>query len=237
MRAAQGEPMTARCPAWLRLAADRRTYELISDRADIVRQIFADLAAGLGMYSIATRLNKSGVPAFVGNNGWHRSYIAKTLANRAVLGEFQPHIKIDEDRVPDGEPITNYFPPIIPEELFTKPSTEDPKESPAGLALVGKVPAIPTYSPGWRGARTASRRSRSRTKDRAAEAAAISFAATHSGAAAAKRHGGAIRISRLHSLHLLKSLTSKASSTQTRMPKSESGLRANWQRCRANCRQ
>ena len=118
MRAAQGEPMTARCPAWLRLSADRRTYELVPDRADIVRQIFADSAAGLGMYSIATRLNKAGVPAFVGKNGWHRSYIAKTLANRAVLGEFQPHIKIDGNRVPDGEPITNYFPAIIPEQVF-----------------------------------------------------------------------------------------------------------------------
>ena len=118
VRAAQGQPMTARCPAWLRLTADRKTYELIPDRADIVRQIFADSAAGLGMYSIATRLNKAGVPAFVGKNGWHRSYIAKTLANRAVLGEFQPHIKFDGNRIPDGEPITNYFPAIVPEQVF-----------------------------------------------------------------------------------------------------------------------
>ena len=118
MRAAQGEPMTARCPAWLRLSADRRTYELMPDRAEIVRQIFANSAAGLGMYSIATRLNEAGVQAFVGKNGWHRSYIAKTLANRAVLGEFQPHILIDGNRVPDGEPITNYFPAIITEQIF-----------------------------------------------------------------------------------------------------------------------
>jgi DNA invertase Pin-like site-specific DNA recombinase len=117
-RAAQGQPMTARCPAWLRLTTDRRTYELILDRAELVRQIFADSATGLGMYSIATRLNKAGVPAFVGKNGWHRSYIAKTLANRAVLGEFQPHVKIDGDRVPEGEPIAEYFPAIVSEELF-----------------------------------------------------------------------------------------------------------------------
>jgi DNA invertase Pin-like site-specific DNA recombinase len=117
-RAAQGLPMTARCPAWLRLAADKRSYELIPERVEIVRQIFADSASGLGMYSIATRLNKAGVPAFVGKNGWHRSYIAKTLANRAVLGEFQPHVKLDGNRVPDGEPITNYFPGIIPEQVF-----------------------------------------------------------------------------------------------------------------------
>lgn len=118
VRASLGQPMTARCPAWLRLASDRKTYEIVPDRAEIVRQIFADSAAGLGMYSIATRLNKAGVPAFVGKNGWHRSYVAKTLANRAVLGEFQPHVKLDGSRVAEGEPITGYFPAVVAEELF-----------------------------------------------------------------------------------------------------------------------
>jgi Recombinase zinc beta ribbon domain/Recombinase len=70
------------------------------------------------MYSIATRLNRAGVPAFVGKSGWHRSYLAKTLENRAVLGEFQPHVKVDGKRIPEGEPIAGYFPAIISEELF-----------------------------------------------------------------------------------------------------------------------
>jgi DNA invertase Pin-like site-specific DNA recombinase len=117
-KASQGQPMTARCPAWLRLAADRRCYEPIPERVEIVCQIFADSAAGLGMYSIASRLNKAGVPAFVGKKGWHRSYLAKTLQNRAVLGEFQPHVKVEARRIPDGEPIASYFPAIISEELF-----------------------------------------------------------------------------------------------------------------------
>ncbi|MEZ0058109.1 DNA invertase Pin-like site-specific DNA recombinase [Bradyrhizobium elkanii] len=117
-KAAEGQPMTARCPAWLRLSVDRRSYELIPERVEIVRQIFADSAAGLGMYSITTRLNRAGVPAFEGKNGWHRSYLAKTLENRAVLGEFQPHVKVDGKRVPEGEPIEGYYPAIISEELF-----------------------------------------------------------------------------------------------------------------------
>jgi DNA invertase Pin-like site-specific DNA recombinase len=117
-KASEGEPMTARCPAWLRLSPDRRTYELIPERVEIIRQIFADSASGLGMYSIATRLNKAGVSAFVGKNGWHRSYLAKTLKNRAVLGEFQPHVTADGKRVPEGEPIAGYYPAIISEELF-----------------------------------------------------------------------------------------------------------------------
>jgi DNA invertase Pin-like site-specific DNA recombinase len=117
-KAAEGVPMTARCPAWLRLSSGQRSYELIPERVEIVRRIFADTADGLGMFSVARRLNEAGIPAFKGQNGWHRSYIAKTLANRAVLGEFRPHALIDGRRVPQGDPIAGYYPAIVPEELF-----------------------------------------------------------------------------------------------------------------------
>ena len=117
-KAVDGIPMTARCPAWLRLASDRTSYEVIPDRAAIVREIFEETIAGVGMYSVANRLNNAGLPAFAGKNGWHQSYIAKTLANRAVIGEFQPHVKMDGARVPSGEPIKSYFPAIVDEETF-----------------------------------------------------------------------------------------------------------------------
>lgn len=112
------KPMTARCPAWLKLSADRTAYEIIQERVEIVRHIFEDTISGLGMFAISTRLNKANVPAFEGKNGWHRSYIAKTLANRSVLGEFQPGKRSDGRRVADGDPIPNYYPAIVPEEVF-----------------------------------------------------------------------------------------------------------------------
>jgi DNA invertase Pin-like site-specific DNA recombinase len=69
-KAVAGQPMTARCPAWLQPSADRKSYEVIPERVELIREIFADTAAGIGMFSIATRLNKAGVPAFVGKKGW-----------------------------------------------------------------------------------------------------------------------------------------------------------------------
>ncbi|EGP09379.1 site-specific recombinase [Bradyrhizobiaceae bacterium SG-6C] len=116
--AADGQPMTARCPSWLKMSGDRKSYEEIPERVEIVRRIFADSVAGIGMYSIATRLNKEGIPAFVGKNGWHQSYVDKTLQNRAVLGEFQPNVKVDGKRVLSGEPIIGYYPSIISEDEF-----------------------------------------------------------------------------------------------------------------------
>lgn len=110
--------MTKWCPAWLALSSDRSGYVPIPERVEIVRQIFSDIVSGIGMYSVARRLNKAGVPTLGSPNGWHQSYVAKILANRAVLGEFQPHMRADGKRVPQGEPIKDYFPAIIDEDLF-----------------------------------------------------------------------------------------------------------------------
>jgi DNA invertase Pin-like site-specific DNA recombinase len=116
--AALKKPMTKWCPAWLALSPERTEYLPIPDRVKIVRQIFADVVAGIGLFSIARRMNEAGVPTFSESNGWHQSYIAKILANRAVLGEYQPHARVNGKPVPRGAPIPNYFPAIISEELF-----------------------------------------------------------------------------------------------------------------------
>lgn len=118
VHAAEQRPMTKWCPAWLELTADRTSYRTIPERVKIVQQIFDDTASGVGMYSIAARLNSANIPSFGGPRGWHQSYIAKILANRSVLGEFQPHIRLEGKRMPDGEPIAGYFPAIISEDLF-----------------------------------------------------------------------------------------------------------------------
>lgn len=112
------KPMTKWCPAWLRRADDKSCYLPIQPRVDVVRQIFADSANGVGNYKIAHRLNQTRTPTFSKSDGWHQSYIAKILANRAVLGEFQLGIRREGKRVFVGDPVKNYFPAIIDEELF-----------------------------------------------------------------------------------------------------------------------
>jgi DNA invertase Pin-like site-specific DNA recombinase len=95
---AEGKPMTARCPGWLRLV-DRTHYEVAAERAKLVREIFADSAAGIGAHIITRRLNEANVEAFEGKNGWQRSSVRRLLENRAVLGEFQPHVKREGGRI------------------------------------------------------------------------------------------------------------------------------------------
>ena len=45
--AGDGKKLTARCPSWLRLSADRRSFAVIPDRAAIVRRIFDEAVAAL----------------------------------------------------------------------------------------------------------------------------------------------------------------------------------------------
>lgn len=114
--------LTARCPQWLRLADNRGTFELIPDRVEVVRRIFRMAADGAGYVAITKRLNADGVPTFgngkrVGQH-WRPSSVKKVLASRAVLGEYQPHRMRDGKRVPTGDPLPEYFPPVVPEADF-----------------------------------------------------------------------------------------------------------------------
>lgn len=124
--------MTAMCPAWLRLSADKTKFEVIPERAAIVRQIFEDSANGIGNFKITQRLNNAGVAPFIQtaksgepykrqSNGWHNSYIAKIVNNPAVHGEFQPR-KYDArgQKIVDGPPIPDYYPKIVEKELFLR---------------------------------------------------------------------------------------------------------------------
>jgi hypothetical protein len=114
------KPMSKWCPSWLRLSNDRTRYEVIEDRAKVIRHIFSEAASGLGSYSIARRLNERRVPNFGKSRGWHFSFISKVLKNPAVYGLFQPHKVVGGRRRPDGDPIENYFPAIVEVSIFNR---------------------------------------------------------------------------------------------------------------------
>ena len=116
--------LTAKAPAWLCLRDG--SFEVIEDRAAIVRRIYALALEGHGKASIAYRLNDEGIETFGDGpsqarkaDGWHPSYVKKILSNDAVIGRFQPMRRVWVDgkkrREPDGPPIEGYFPVILDE--------------------------------------------------------------------------------------------------------------------------
>jgi DNA invertase Pin-like site-specific DNA recombinase len=110
--------LTARCPSWLRLTPDKMAFEIIEERAAIVRRIFDDAASGYGTFTIVRRLNNEGVPTFTGKGGWQNSTVNKILSSSAAIGTFQPNRMEGSKRVPAGDPIHHYFPRIIRQDVF-----------------------------------------------------------------------------------------------------------------------
>jgi DNA invertase Pin-like site-specific DNA recombinase len=120
LRAANGEAMTRACVAWCRVVGAGRNsrYELIPERAAIVRRIFRMAADGMGRRQIVKCLNGEGVPAFGRGAGWQDSYVAKILENRATLGFYQPHRLIGGRRVAEGDEVAGYYPAVVSEDEF-----------------------------------------------------------------------------------------------------------------------
>lgn len=116
--------LTKRLPVWIKVENDK--FVLVQEVVHTINLIFHKKLAGQGCEKIAKELNqmsdvwKPQPSKRNKNGGWQKSSISKLIYNnRALIGEYQPH-KIDSDgkRKPEGEPITNYFPKAISDELF-----------------------------------------------------------------------------------------------------------------------
>ncbi len=132
--------LTALAPAWLRLNKDATHYDLIPERVQIVQRIFHQAKSGIGTLTITRRLNQEGIPSISDKSGsWNLSYVKKILGMRAVLGEFQPHVTVNGKRVPEGDPISDYFPRIISDEdfLLTTASIHSRRSGSAGRKGAG----------------------------------------------------------------------------------------------------
>ena len=120
-----GKPLTKLAPAWLKMKSDRLGYEIIHERAEIVRRIFDEILAGRGAGSIAKDLTMNGPKPWGRSKVWNESYIKKIADSLAVFGDYQPHVYKEDDqgnlkRVPEGEPIVGYYPAILDKETFLR---------------------------------------------------------------------------------------------------------------------
>lgn len=114
----EGKPITRRCPEWLEIR-DGAFVER-PERVAVIKRVFQDTIHGFGRREIVRRLNSEGIPTFRGGEGWQTSSIAKIIQSRAVLGEYQPHSGTHRggNRKAEGDPIQNYYPPIIDSGTF-----------------------------------------------------------------------------------------------------------------------
>ncbi len=115
-------PTGYRPPDWIAKVTEGRQlrYELIPERVEVVKRIYYLNNSGMGAIAIARQLNQEQLPAWGrSKTGWQTSYIKKILKTRTVLGEYHPHKSENGKRVPDGDPIPDFYPPIIDPQTFT----------------------------------------------------------------------------------------------------------------------
>jgi DNA invertase Pin-like site-specific DNA recombinase len=133
--------VTGSVPAWLKVVYDTTDperpkivgFKEIPEAVPVIKQIFQLKAAGLGYGYIARKLNLESAwipPQKKGGgrrknpdkqqatSGWRISYVKKVCINPAVLGHYQPYVTRDGKRIPTGEVIADYFPPVVDAELF-----------------------------------------------------------------------------------------------------------------------
>jgi hypothetical protein len=127
------------CPAWLGLSNDRTSFVFMPDRAKIVRSIFEASISGLGGYTIANQLNAKKVPAFGPSPKWDQSTIHYMLRNRATIGEHQPKRIRNGKRIPEGDPISNFYPAVIEESLFLAAQLARQKNLASGRGRKGRL--------------------------------------------------------------------------------------------------
>lgn len=103
--------IASRPPSWLRRI--KGGYEIIEDRAEIVREAHRLASIGHGTTAIAKIFNERGYrPWRKASNGWHESYILRMLKMRTVIGEY--HSPRYNERYLD------YYPAIIDVETFNR---------------------------------------------------------------------------------------------------------------------
>jgi DNA invertase Pin-like site-specific DNA recombinase len=122
---ATGALVTRRLPAWLEEHGGGVRVRPAAALA--LARIFALAAAGYGVQATVKRLTAERVPPwgerviragrrrsqFAGR--WTRSYVAKLLGDRRLLGEYQPQ---KSDGSPDGPPIAGYYPRAVTDEQW-----------------------------------------------------------------------------------------------------------------------
>ena len=122
-----GHRVTGQCPSWLVPGPDG--YEVIEERAQIIRRALEEYANGKGPESIAKEFNRAELPTWKSYtqkeaaSQWRRAHIYEWLQHPAVIGERRVRLAVSPPgQVPveyeEQEPIKDYYPAIVSRELW-----------------------------------------------------------------------------------------------------------------------
>lgn len=113
-----GTAIHSRGPAWLRSVGKRPsiTWEPITERVTIVREILDLTCDGVPPWTIARMFNERGTPSFSGGP-WERTYVVKIIRHPALEGDYV--VGKGNNSTPTGEVLHGYYgEPVAPVEVI-----------------------------------------------------------------------------------------------------------------------
>lgn len=121
-------PFTAECPQWLYV--EDGAYKINAAMVDSIRKVFELAQNGWGISKIVRHANREQWPAPAKGDKWHLSLIRRLLENRALIGEFQPYTGRRKNRLPEGDPVAEFYPVVIEPRLFYSVTSVRKKAAP-----------------------------------------------------------------------------------------------------------
>lgn len=120
----EGKTVGNLCPRWLQSKPDRSGFVFVKDKVKTVRRIVRLYLDGYGAHLIAEKMNDDGHLPLGHGRQWDAGQVKHVLTHDALIGRKQPMRSeiVDGKRVkvPDGEPIEDFFPPVIDQEMWDR---------------------------------------------------------------------------------------------------------------------
>ncbi|MDH5889205.1 recombinase family protein [Vibrio splendidus] len=121
---AGGARRTSICPPWMKLSTCKTRFELIPERAELLKRIFKmRINEKRGSTSVAKQLNREGLLNFNGRP-WSSKLVEKYWKMQQCLGVFQPQTDDystgKRRKIPLGNPIADYYPCVISKSEFSQ---------------------------------------------------------------------------------------------------------------------
>lgn len=133
-----------RLPDWLDYNDDKDAFFLNKEKQKAIQYLFDQTISGVGQSTLLKLMNEKYPPISKPTKRtpkpfWNSSYISKLLLDRRLMGELQPYrteykksqttrLNRKRIRVPDGEPIKNYYPEVVtPEKFYSAQASKSEK--------------------------------------------------------------------------------------------------------------
>lgn len=110
-------------PTWCDWNDETKDFELNPEKAAVLRRLFDLAIRDYGVWDITKIMNDEGVPRLGTtrkHNSWEHANVHHMLTNRICIGEYQPTSTVTGKRINDGEPILDYYPKVIDDDIFRR---------------------------------------------------------------------------------------------------------------------